>query len=214
MESPPVSLYRSLHRYVVCRQCYTKNLKIVIEDSSFCLLFHLFFLPVPHKDILDQDSKPLLQGNSSYNSFKLKLTNPFSNTQGDISKYKLLVMRKNSPGQPSANDFNGEPMKWSDIESTTGDYIYQPFPDCNDFGSFASGCEANKRRRRSSGDTIDVQIGVEPCDGASSAEFCNGPLQPMSDYYVALRAYTVHGDYYEHSGISNAIQTGRSYRIA
>ena len=84
-------------------------------------------------------------------------------------------------------------------------YIYQVYPECSAFLQISNGC-IDRRRRRSTSDTVTITIGEEECSEQKEDIFCNGPLEADSIYYLVLRAYS--NGYFKNTEISNAIQTG------
>ena len=156
---------------------------------------------------MNEAAPELVANSSTHTSFTTTVTDPFDNANGMIVRYVLLLVR--SEEQPAIDVLEGEPMKWSEIQASgESAHLYQPFPDCGSFSDFSDGCVPGNRRRRAAGENIDVHIGTAECTADSDA-YCNGPLQPDSAYFLALKAFTEHG-LYRYTGWSAPVKTSMS----
>ncbi len=87
---------------------------------------------------------------------------------------------------------------WTESKVGTGPRTFIAIWKCDPFFSKGDACwdgSSSGRSRRAAGDTVDVTIGGESCDGLSSGTHCNGPLDPTTVYFFTLRGYTENGLY-------------------
>ena len=175
----------------------------------------LHIISEPFKTIENDDAKPLLNRNATHFTLSITLINPFSDANGPIESFELILIRSNSLREASKL-LRGEPLTWAQMQvlSSTEQYLYQPFPPCTTFQGFSEGCEMARSRRavkkdvriKRSPEVVDVEIGTALCEGVDVTEFCNGPLLASSIYFVTFRASTVPG-YYKYASMSDLIRT-------
>nr|XP_006815251.1 PREDICTED: fibronectin-like [Saccoglossus kowalevskii] len=102
----------------------------------------------------------------------------FDDSRGPILSYSILVAEA-SAKPLAASD---EPLGWTEVQSLTPWPIYQTSERFNPFTSDSAG----RRKKRAS--QADYVIGSEDC-ALDTDKYCNGPLQPLSQYVVKVRAY-------------------------
>ena len=145
-------------------------------------------------------ARPSMTGGASQNSFTVKLVDPFSEDNGAITGYAVIVAKQ------TGLSLSNSPPRWAAARRNNFEY-YQATDQCplNNLNTCSG---ETRRRKRATGEEIDFTVGDDSCDENNLDVYCNGPLEENTDYYVALRAYTSKGDYTD-GPFSAPIRTGK-----
>ncbi|KAK7491298.1 hypothetical protein BaRGS_00017399, partial [Batillaria attramentaria] len=141
-----------------------------------------------------ETGKPILPSNPviSETTFTVQLVNPFSDYNGPILGYTVIV----SYDPNEATDAPRLPS-WEDAHRDSSVKAYQAIGNCSNLFTENSPCDrSSSRSRRAPGDPTDsvpFRLGVQTAGECSGVEYCNGPLKPETGYYVKLRAFTAAG---------------------
>lgn len=91
-------------------------------------------------------------------------------------------------------------------------FILQATGNCTDLFFDGSLCGLPLHRSSRSVSELETQVfqvGAQSENDCTQQTYCNGPLQPGTDYYVKLRAFTAGG--FRDTEFSSRIRTGKKY---
>ncbi|XP_064610244.1 tyrosine-protein phosphatase 10D-like isoform X2 [Liolophura sinensis] len=148
--------------------------------------------PPPFKDSLKtEDLLPTTTEAPSPTTAKLKFVNAFSQKGGEVIAYTIIVSTDNSTEQKMPVVLPG----WQTAQNDPAIKAYQAIANCTEFFRETSDCHTPAaRKRRSTNEQAEFNvftIGTEK--GCEQKVYCNGPLKPDTEYYIALRAFTAGG---------------------
>ncbi|ELU03941.1 hypothetical protein CAPTEDRAFT_222638 [Capitella teleta] len=141
----------------------------------------------------------------SHDKIRIILTNPFLNTNGDVVAFSVFVTT-NRNERPMAN---GEPRTWADVKGPSPMASYFAVYKCANLFDGNDQCSsgpARKRRVAQPRDTVEFTVGGDSSCTTNDGDYCNGPLDAESTYYVALVGYT-ENDLYSSGPFSEPIRT-------
>ena len=141
----------------------------------------------------------------SHDKFKVILVNPFSNINGDVVAFSILVTTKKE--KPT----NADTLpSWKEAKSQNPMLSYLAVKRCQNLFDGNDQCWTNNHRRRRVAEPLTevlFTVGGDSSCSRSSEGYCNGPLNPVTTYYVALIGYNEVGGY-SIGEFSEPIQTG------
>ncbi|XP_075234608.1 protein tyrosine phosphatase 52F isoform X2 [Lycorma delicatula] len=134
---------------------------------------------------------PKATSNPSEQAMITLTSNLFSNKAGDINYYAILIAQDDFLGPKQSGllktDASGnlvwpEINSWANATSESSVLLYQATP-----------CWWNPFKEGSLSEKVEYTIGSESCSKDNINVFCNGPLNPATDYKLRIRAFTSAG---------------------
>ncbi|XP_059175295.1 tyrosine-protein phosphatase 10D-like [Physella acuta] len=149
-------------------------------------------------ELAPEDQRPVTE-----NQLKLLFINPFSDANGKVIEYSVIVSTEPSP----EHDTNDDLPSWGQAREDSTIKVYKAINRCKDFFSSTSSCGTARRKKRETDNTGHLfVVGAElNCEGK---KFCNGQLSENTGYYIKLRGYTKHG--HNDTAYSDMIKTAES----
>ena len=131
-----------------------------------------------------------------HNRLDLTLTNPFSDRNGEIISYSIVVA---SERHNPANRNISLPS-WANIQGQDQGTAYFAVHKCPDLLTGDHKCQRdkdNRQKRETQGSKTAVMFTVGGDGNCRITDnfYCNGPLQPETQYYIAVGGYTENGLY-------------------
>ncbi|XP_059152388.1 tyrosine-protein phosphatase 10D-like [Physella acuta] len=157
-----------------------------------------FTLESSKPKLAPEDQRPVTE-----NQIKLHFINPFSDANGEIIEYSVIVSTELSP----EHDTNDDLPTWDQARKDSTKKVYKAINRCKDFFSSSSSCGTATRKKRETENAGHLfVVGAElNCEGKV---FCNGQLSENTGYYIKLRGYTKHG--HNDTAYSDMIKTAES----
>lgn len=152
-----------------------------------------------------EDLLPTTVEEPSPTTAMLKFVNAFSQKGGEVIAYTIIVSTDNSTEQKMPIVLPG----WQTAQNDPAIKAYQAIANCTDFFSETRNCRTPAGRKlRSANEQSEFTvftIGMEK--DCEQKVYCNGPLKPDTQYYIALRAFTAGGP--SDTPYSKKIRTGK-----
>ncbi|ELU18720.1 hypothetical protein CAPTEDRAFT_218444 [Capitella teleta] len=155
--------------------------------------------------MLDPPSPQAITTAISHDKIRIILTNPFLNTNGDVVAFSVFVTT--DPNERFMA--NSPPRTWADVKGPSPMASYFAVYKCANLFDGNDQCSsgpARKRRVAQPRETVEFTVGGDSSCTTNDDDYCNGPLDAESTYYIALVGYT-ENDLYSSGPSSEPIHT-------
>lgn len=137
-------------------------------------------------------------------SFKMEFVNPFSDKNGAINGYSIVVTTDTQHKDLKVADL----PNWAHRKSDNA-VLYVAVYKCRDLFSEGDACWSSGVMKRSApNDRVVVTVGGDSGCDENAIDPCNGKLSSDTTYHIRLRAYT-EGNLFAETPFSKGVTTGR-----
>ncbi len=173
---------------------------------------YCFLSLAPMRELSQTEGAPRVQNKTKWNKFDVTFTNPFSNRDGEVVSFSVIVIPEKSLNHTSlsstSEDLN---INWGGSKNPPVPYTTirqcQIFDESRNCGQPVTTGSRRKRAVPNPGDTVTVTVGADTECDPNQGGYCNGPLEPDTGYQILLRGYT-EGGLFTDGYTSDVIMTG------
>ena len=144
-----------------------------------------------------------------WNSVTLNFSNPFTDRNGDVVSYSVIVADAGRENPELREDIK---YNWFQAHAQNPFPPYAAIYKCPTLFEQESRCSDHsqyRRRRSAQRDYVVITVGEDTCDDTNSKDYCNGPLKPDSSYWVFIRGYNEEDEFTDATKVK--INTGKSH---